>query len=44
MSIDLVCYIAAAVSFLLKALSVNTGRIDTMNLGFFFLALSLILP
>jgi hypothetical protein len=43
MSVDLVCYIAAAVCFILRALSVNTGRIDCTNLGFFFLVLSLIL-
>jgi len=41
-SIDIVCFIAAAISFLVKALGVNTGRIDCMNLAFFFLALSLI--
>lgn len=43
MSVDLICFVAAAVCFMLKALSVNTGRIDCFSLGFFFLVLSLIL-
>lgn len=43
MSIHLLCLVLAAISFLLKALSVNLGRIDLMNLGFFFVVLAFIL-
>jgi hypothetical protein len=42
MALKTLCLIGAAVCFLIKAFSVNTGRLDCMNLGFFFLVLSLL--
>jgi hypothetical protein len=42
MSIKFFCLLLAAICFLVKALSVNTGRVDFMNLGFFFVVLSVL--
>jgi hypothetical protein len=42
MTIHLLLLIGALVSFLLKAFTVPTGRVDCMNLGFAFLVLSLL--
>ena len=36
MSIQMICWIAAIVCFLLKAFGVPAGRIDFTNLGFAF--------
>lgn len=38
-----VCIFIAAICFLIKAFSVNTGRIECMSLGFFFLVVGLLL-
>ena len=42
MGIRLILIIAALVCFILKALSVPTGRVDCMNLGFAFLTATLL--
>jgi hypothetical protein len=42
LSVSLVLLVCAAVCFLLKALQVPTGRVDCMNLGFFFVVLSML--
>lgn len=40
MSIKIFLLVAALVCFILKAFSVNTGRVDCMNLGFAFIVAS----
>ena len=40
--IKIVLIVCALVCFLLKAFSVPTGRVDTMNLGFAFLVATLL--
>jgi len=41
--VRLVLVICALVCFILKALSVNTGSVDCMNLGFAFLTATLLI-
>ena len=40
MSIKFFCLLAALICFVVKALTVNTGRIDMMNAGFAFVVAS----
>ena len=42
MRLKLMFIVAALVCFVLKALSVPTGRVDCMNLGFAFLTATLL--
>jgi hypothetical protein len=42
MPIKLILYIAALISMLLSAFTVNTGRVNTMSLAFAFLIASLV--